>query len=211
MIGPRFLLAGVAASAFLAAPLARVAADEKDAKLDTLILKVDATYKSVQDIQRDFLDLRARVTRLEDELNRRSAVASESISMKADYDKLQTMEADIQAMRVRLKQMEEDVRLTKIKLNPPLFPIVPETSSSYKWDITTPLLGSVKLINEYVTPMSIIVNGLSYRLEPGEIRFVEVPAGKFTYQVPSLQWAVQERSIAAGDIKPIRIHLDTRP
>ena len=66
--------------------------------------------------------------------------------------------------------------------------------------------GRVRFINEFSEEMSVVVNGRSYRLLPGQERLVAVPPGDFTYQVLQLQRVPQERRIEANETKTIRIY-----
>jgi len=101
------------------------------------------------------------------------------------------LQADVEALK-------EDVKyLRQIIANP--------STTSKRESFDTPRMGRVKLMNEFVEEMSVVVNGTSYRLLPGQTRTINVPPGMFTYQVLQLQRTVQERPIAADEEKPIRI------
>jgi hypothetical protein len=66
--------------------------------------------------------------------------------------------------------------------------------------------GRVRFINEFSEEMSVVVNGRSFRIMPGEERLVPVAPGDFTYQVLQLQRFPQERRIAADETKTVRIY-----
>ena len=66
--------------------------------------------------------------------------------------------------------------------------------------------GKVRFINQYPEEMSVVVNGKSFRLVPGEERMVPVAPGDFTYQVLQLQRDAQVRRIVADETKTIRIY-----
>jgi hypothetical protein len=66
--------------------------------------------------------------------------------------------------------------------------------------------GRVRFINEFFEEMSVVVNGRSFRLQPGEERLVPVPPGDFTYQVLQIQRFPQERRITADETKTVRIY-----
>lgn len=65
--------------------------------------------------------------------------------------------------------------------------------------------GRIRFINEFTEDMSVVVNGRSFRLVPGEERLVPVPPGDYSYQVLQLQRAAQLREIAADETKTVRI------
>ena len=54
--------------------------------------------------------------------------------------------------------------------------------------------------------MSVVVNGRSYRLLPGDEKVVPVPPGEFTYQVLQLQRNPQDRQILADETKTVTIY-----
>ena len=42
---------------------------------------------------------------------------------------------------------------------------------------------TVRIVNEYPVPISMILNGNSYRVEPNSTKSVEIPAGSYTYEL----------------------------
>ena len=66
--------------------------------------------------------------------------------------------------------------------------------------------GRVRLINDFPEEMSVLVNGRSYRLLPGQERLLAVPPGDFTYQVLQIHRDPRVRQIAADETKNIRIY-----
>jgi hypothetical protein len=67
--------------------------------------------------------------------------------------------------------------------------------------------GSIRLINHYVEPVRILVNGAAYRLAPGETRLLRGQApGGFNYEVSGITPAV-ERVLAANETFTIRVRL----
>ena len=123
--------------------------------------------------------------------------------MNRSVDKIATavrqLQDDVETLKLRVKQLEDEVKILRQLANTPS-----STSKRESFD-TAAKMGRVRLTNEYLEEMSVVVNGLSYRLLPGQTRTIQVPPGIFTYQVLQLQRTIQERSIEPGEEKPIRI------
>ncbi len=70
-------------------------------------------------------------------------------------------------------------------------------------------MGRVRFINEHPLTMSVVVNGLSYRLTPGEERLIPVAPGSFTYEVLQIHRGVPRvRQIAANQVKTFTIYAE---
>jgi gas vesicle protein len=70
----------------------------------------------------------------------------------------------------------------------------------------TPGKGTVKLVNEYSTKVSMIVNGISYPLTVNEVKNIEVPEGKLKYELLEFPNAVaKETTIKEGEVVTLRI------
>ena len=107
--------------------------------------------------------------------------------------------AAVRQLQVDVEALKEDVRFLRQMI------ANPGTTSKREAFDTAPKMGRVKLTNEFVEEMSVVVNGTAYRLLPGQSRTINVTPGPFTYQVLQLQRTPQERMIAADEEKPIRI------
>lgn len=104
---------------------------------------------------------------------------------------------DVESLRNRIQQLENDVKL--LKPNP--------TTTSKRETVTDgPAMGQVRLSNEFVEDVTVLLNGRSYQLLPGQARTVRIPAGTFTYQVLNVQAFPQQRTISPNEEKPIRIY-----
>jgi TolA-binding protein len=66
-------------------------------------------------------------------------------------------------------------------------------------------MGRVRLYNGYVDPMSVLVNGTSYRLQAGEMKDVMVPAGAMTYQVLRVHASPLARQLAANETLRVNV------
>ncbi|MFO0936408.1 MAG: hypothetical protein U0798_07860 [Gemmataceae bacterium] len=65
--------------------------------------------------------------------------------------------------------------------------------------------GIVKLINGYADRVTMIINGHSYRLEPGETKDISVPSGKFDYALPQAGGEIKTSSVKDNEIVTLRI------
>lgn len=65
-------------------------------------------------------------------------------------------------------------------------------------------IGTVQLVNEWITPVSVVIDNVSYPLQPGQTRLVTQTPGNFTYEVLGVQPRVM-RAIAAGETLTIRV------
>lgn len=103
----------------------------------------------------------------------------------------------------RIDMIELDIIEIKKKLDKTTTALRPNN------DGTTPNLkgqGRLRFVNAFSEEMSVVVNGKSYRLVPGEERVIPVPPGDYRYQVLQLQTQSQERRIAADEVKTITIY-----
>ncbi len=55
--------------------------------------------------------------------------------------------------------------------------------------------GTVRFVNKYFLSTTVVLNGQSYLLSPGDDIAFRVPTGKFTYQVLELQNSIQYRTL----------------
>jgi hypothetical protein len=99
---------------------------------------------------------------------------------------------DLKKEVARLRKEVDDLR----KRQPP----------SVRISRSPPSTATIRLVNTYSDPVSVVVNGTTYRLEPGETRLLRDQApGRFTYEVPGIQNAV-DRELRAGETFTIHVH-----
>jgi hypothetical protein len=116
-------------------------------------------------------------------------------------EKVTTLDSKIDLIDKDIQDIKKDIRDLKRKADG-------STSTSLRPDDSQTLRGQgrVRFINQYPEEMSVVINGRSYRLVPGEERLLTVPPGEFTYQVLQLQRDSQVRRIVADETKTIRIY-----
>jgi hypothetical protein len=122
-------------------------------------------------------------------------------SLSAYMAKTSRAVEDVDELKVRVRALEDEVRDLRLQPRRPSTSLRIDTSES-----AVTRLGRVKLINDYPEVMSVVLNGLSYRLFPREVRVVEVPPGTFTYRVLNYQQQTQQRVIGPDEEKYIQIY-----
>jgi hypothetical protein len=125
-------------------------------------------------------------------------------ALKADDLRAKTISID-----TRLELLDKDIQDIKKDVREIRRQMGDRTSTALRPDYdsaTSRGLGRVRFINQFSEEMAVVVNGRSFRLQPGEERLVPVPPGDFTYQVLQLQRVPQERRIAPDETKTVRIY-----
>jgi outer membrane murein-binding lipoprotein Lpp len=145
-------------------------------------------------------DLKKAVEKLE-KATKELQEAKEALKVDELRSRTSVIEAKIDLLSNDLLDLRKDIREIKRRVGD-------NSSTSLRPDMdsaTARGLGRVRFINEISEEMSVVVNGKSFRLLPGQERLIPVPAGNFTYQVLQLQRVAQERRIAAGETKTFNI------
>jgi predicted RNase H-like nuclease (RuvC/YqgF family) len=109
----------------------------------------------------------------------------------------------------KLDQLDQDIQTIKKDLRDLKRKVDSGSSTSLRPDYDSTTVrgqGRVRLINDFPEEMSVRVNGLSYRLSPGQEKLVAVPPGEFTYQVLQIHRDPRVRQIVADETKNIRIY-----
>jgi outer membrane murein-binding lipoprotein Lpp len=164
-------------AALLAAALAAPAAGQTADDIKKLNDKLDALAKSVQDLK-------------------------DGAKTDGVREKVATVDSKIDQLDQDIQAIKKDLRDLKRKVDGGS-----TTALRPEYDSTTFRgQGRVRLINDFPEEMSVIVNGRSYRLLPGQERLVAVPPGEFTYQVLQIHRDARVRDIAANETKNIRIY-----
>jgi hypothetical protein len=158
-------------------------------KLDAIQKQLDEMKKSLTGMHKSLGALKAIETELQNlrnESNAGAAAAQKDVNeLRAENAK---MREEIEALRARISAT------TRIAASPP--------SESVPLAATA----RVELINTYFDNMTVILNGKSYRLPPGERWLTNpLPAGSFTYEVLGVT-PQRTRVLTANQVYPIHIH-----
>jgi hypothetical protein len=176
---------GLSAPAALADDKSPSAADVKE-QFDKLKAAVD----KLADVEKRLSEFEGRsaqsVTRLQSDL----ATAKETI---------RTLQQDVAFLKDQIRGMKGEPYIARrIEGNGPPAPGAP----------AVPVRNAqLRLINDYIAEVGVVVNGVSYRLIPGQQVQVTVPAGTLNYQVLGVQPTMQTRLLGPDEIKDIRIHV----
>jgi hypothetical protein len=127
--------------------------------------------------------IQTQLGELKDTLKSLDTLKAEMAKLRADTTILLGLQDRITGLSERIAKMERDLDGFKAQMNGAgtrvagASPIQPPASNS-----------TLRLRNTYPTPVSIVVNGLSYQLAPGETYVLnQQVAGNFTYEVLGIQ------------------------
>lgn len=156
-----------------------------------LALPVSAAEPTPEEFKKSVEDLK-KVTKelegLKDLLTKVNELRSKSIVFETQIEML---EKDIKDIKKKIGLDDAGTSSKSLK---------PDTNAAMKGQ------GKVRFINGFSEEMSVVVNGRSYRLLPGDEKVVPVPPGDFSYQVLQLQRTPQERQILADETKTVTIY-----
>jgi hypothetical protein len=121
-----------------------------------------------------------------------TGAAGNQMQLKGLNDKIAGLERAMTAMRDQIKFYQP----------PPAPAPAPAPSTSDK----APVVGTIRLRNDFVNPVSVVVNGKSHRLDPGATYTMnDVPAGPFSYEVIGIQGRKLE-TLAAHETFTITVY-----
>jgi hypothetical protein len=137
-----------------------------------------------------------------DKITKDLADTKDSLKMDELRSKAITIDTKLELLDKDIQEMKKDIREIRRRMGD-------GASTALRPDFDAAAFrgqGRVRFINEFYEEMSVVVNGRSFRLLPGEERLVPVPPGDFSYQVLQLQRFPQERRITADETKTVRIY-----
>ena len=108
---------------------------------------------------------------------------------------LKTLDESVKKLDEKMTKLGESVEKSRTSQSSPL------TNK----DTTKTATGIVKLINGYGERVSMVLNGTTYRLEPGETKDIHVPAGAFDYALPLAGGEVRKSQVKDSEIVTLRI------
>lgn len=105
----------------------------------------------------------------------------------------------------QMKQLNDRLSALEQKLNKPQTALRPAETPSAA-NAPRAAKGIVRIVNDYPVPISMVINGTtSYKVEPQKVRDIEVPAGRFTYQLLESGAAPTESGIRENETVTLRI------
>jgi hypothetical protein len=171
------------------APTAPVLADDKP---DVAALKsqMEETNKKLKDIQED-------IRRLNELLAGKKDDTGTAIPTKGGVvEQLKDLQNRLQAIEQSLDKLKNQTSTSLRQGNPalPPNPIV-ETKPT----------GTVRVINQYPVPISMVINNVPHKIEPNKTLDVPVYVGEFTYQLVESGAAPTKSHIKDGETVTLRI------
>ena len=168
-LAPRQLAMSAALGFALAsAPVSPVKAAETD----------DVKTTDVEAMKRDLAALKADIEKLKsfrnDTLDSLLGKTVDGKTVDGLYGRLSNLETRFGKVESSLTRIEE--QLNKLS----------KSTSGFSPQPPQPMVntrGFVKLVNDYPVEVSIVLNGKSHRMTPGEVKTVEVPVGSYTYEL----------------------------
>jgi len=115
---------------------------------------------------------------------------------------LDLVKTDIKQLRDEVSRLQKEVgelRRTSNSNSTSNYPSQSASSPSISASVAAPQ-GRVRLVNNYVTDMTAVVNGTPVPVAPGRYVDVIVPPGTVTYQVPLMRQPTKATTLAANEM-----------
>jgi uncharacterized phage infection (PIP) family protein YhgE len=178
-------------SAVFGAALAATPLRAEDTKAPAA--KADATK-----IQEQLDTLKADLNKLRDDVNQLNSLKDVVLGTKDGaagtnaglLKRLSDMETTLKQINAKLGQLDAN-----------------RTTSAYGGTGTGAIAARshVRIVNDYPTELSLMVNGRSYRMLPGESRTIDVPPGSYTYELLHAGSQPTTSAIKDGETVTLRI------
>lgn len=134
-------------------------------------------------------------------------VRASQVAQDIQQSEIKAMQDEIDRLRADLSRLTDEMHRAAVvqpnvaaSINPaqPVAPGIP------------PAGGTITLENHYSSPATVVINGQSYRVMPGERADISAPAGRFSYSVLTDNYGVVQgttnRYLAPGRDFPITIN-----
>jgi hypothetical protein len=124
--------------------------------------------KTLEELSNDVKSMQATLKRLADVIDGRR----DERGLPLPYDR--GLAEEVKELKNTVARLENQLKAME------------KSSTSFRGNVPTDPLtgkGTVRVVNEYPVDVSIVVNGVSYRLSPNERRDVLVAPGEFRYQL----------------------------
>ena len=190
-------------NALLAAMLAAAPALADDASKSTD--KPDEVQKQLRDIKTDIKTLRESIDKMNEVLESMKTLPGDVKHFHSDYNtEIQASKRDISDLKEEMRRLKSDVESLRKA------PTGLSREAGFAPGMTVnpnPIpTGRVQLSNTWSAPVSVVVNGRSYPVLPGEVKFTEpIPAGTFSYEVLGITAPNNLRALAAGETYRINV------
>lgn len=144
-------------------------------------------------------DLQRQLSEVKTRLDALAAVVQELEKLRGDTAR------SFQAAQKQLDALQEQLARAQKDLQTPREPNPPSTRAS-GYGPAASEIGRIRLLNTYVSPVTVVVNGKPYRLAPGDTELLDGQSpGMFTYEVQGIQRPVN-RVLAANETFTINVY-----
>jgi hypothetical protein len=140
--------------------------DKKPVKLEDIKEQLDRMEKNQAETLKD---IRSQISTLQGALD----------------VEVQARQGDTRDLRNRIAQLEKQLKDYETRLNQAQARVsnFPAPNGAAPPNAGPPPLGQIRLVNSFGSPARVILNNVVYRLNPMEIRAVDVPLGPYTFEV----------------------------
>ena len=137
-----------------------------------------------------------------DQLSKDLQALKDSLKVEDVRSRALTIENKIDLLDREIQDVKRDVKALRQRVGDG-----PSTSLRPGFDSApAPMSGRVRVINTHPFEMSAVLNGLSYRLLPGEERLIRVPPGPYQFEVLQIPGIRKSGEIAAGETRTFTIY-----
>lgn len=157
---------------------------------------LEAIQKQIDDLKTDLKLLQSQKKELSEQLyGRGDGKAATTDTEKGVLKRLKEAEEDGKKMAERIKDLETKLAQKSVSEKQPL-----------GGSTIAPGKGLVKLVNEYNTKVSMMVNGTSYQLDVNQVKEIQVPEGELKYELVEFPNAsAKQTTIKEGETVTLRI------
>jgi hypothetical protein len=181
------VVAAVVGTALALTPAKAVARDTNNQPVTTEDLK-----KQIDEANRKLAALQEDVKKLTELLDGRK---DPKTGTRLEFDR--GLAAEVKDLKDQLDRLERAMKSSSTSLRPGTAPpaLVPALTNR----------GTVRVVNEYPTPVSIVVNSTNYRVEPNAKLDIDVPVGAFSYHLLQAGIAPVTSAIKEKEVVTLRI------
>ncbi|HEV3085040.1 MAG TPA: hypothetical protein VGY66_35095 [Gemmataceae bacterium] len=205
LIGLNTLLAAMLAAAPVLADDASKSTDKPD-ELQKQLRELKTSLAEVKTSVAEMKAIKDSVEKMNEVLESMKTLPGDVKNFRSDYNtEIQAAKREISDLREEVRRLKSDVEsLRKTPTNA-------ARESGFAPGMTGPGVnpvptGRVQLSNTWSAPVSVIVNGRSYPVLPGEVKFTEpIPAGTFSYEVVGITLPNNVRTLVAGETYRISV------
>jgi hypothetical protein len=137
-----------------------------------------------------------------DQLSKDLQALKDSLKIDALRESAKTIDSKIELLDKDIQDIKKDLKELRRRAGDGS-----STSLRPEFDSAPPrTLGRVRIINTHPFEMSVVLNGLSYRLASGEERLFRVTPGEYRFEVLQIPGVRKVGEIAAGETKTFTIY-----